>query len=591
MSILRHPLLWILFFSLLFLTYGITNLALSDNDAMFPQIAREMRQTGDWITPRLNDALHFDKPPLVYWMIGLSQSIFGETEATARIWPVLANWFTILIVGGIGASLNGRRAGWLSALVLAGCLGPFLFSRVVSTDAMLCLWTALAILSYIRAVIDKGRYSGLWLMVMFVSFGLAGLTKALLGIGLPTTIVGLHAILSGRWKSFLSWRTALGILLMAAVVAPWHILVARANPDFLWYYFIREHVLRFTGQRFPRDEFLSAPVFLVFTILWTFPWMGVLPQALSGTLRRIKQADWRTSKDLLPCLWFLLIIGLFTASRSRMEYYSLPAIPAFALLIGKLWDEALQGESRSSRRFMAISLGLMSVILLIAAVAAWEVLGPSKEEVFQFFGAWWPQSGWSGTSAQIATLERIRIPTAVVLAGSALFVLGASLASLLSRPGLACGLLAAIMAPIFIMANWGFVLMEPFMSSRPVVDILKRANSVEAVVIQQPHEYQSIGGMVFYSGRPVYIFEDSKSENPFMKYRDLGARFLSHEDLRELWGSEKRVALVFERSKESETSRLLQSEPANVIGKFGTRVVVTNILTRVSAKETASGKP
>ena len=79
----RQPLLWVLLLSLPFLMAGIGDLALNDNDAMFPQIAREMRQTGDWISPRLNGALHFDKPPMVFWLTGLSQYLLGETDAAA----------------------------------------------------------------------------------------------------------------------------------------------------------------------------------------------------------------------------------------------------------------------------------------------------------------------------------------------------------------------------------------------------------------------------------------------------------------------------------------------------------------------------
>jgi 4-amino-4-deoxy-L-arabinose transferase-like glycosyltransferase len=564
--------------SLPFFMTCVGHLALSDSDAMYPEIAREMRQTGDWVTPRLNGAPHFDKPPLVFWLTGLSQYLLGETDAAARLWPVLTGWATVLVIGGLGASLYGRRAGWLSALVLAGCIGPHIFTRVVSTDSILCFLCALAILSYTRAVVINGKYSGLWLMLMFVSLGLTGLTKGVLGIGLPACIIFLHAVLSGRLESFFSWRTALGIIVAAAIWAPWHILMARANPDFLWHYFIREHVLRFTGQRYPRDEFLSAPAFLGFTFLWVFPWMGVLPQALTGALRRMKAAGWTKGEDLLPCLWCLVVIGVFTASRCRMEYYSIPAIPAFALLIGKVWDEVLQGHSATSTRLMSIVLSFMSLILLLAAVGAWEVLGPSKEAVFRILAAWWPGSGWSGAAEQIAALERIRMPTAVVLTGSALFVLGASIAVWVSRPGLACGLLVGIMAPIFLMAHWGFVLMAPFMSSRPVVEIFEKAEPVEAVVIQEPHEYQSISGMVYYSKRIVYILEDSAIDNPALRNRDTAARFLSQEELGELWRSGKRVAFVFDHSVESEAAKLSRFGPMDVIGKFGDRVIVANAI-------------
>ena len=577
LSILRHPLLWIFLVSVPFYLIGVRALALNDNDAMYPQIAAEMLHSGDWVTPRLDGVPHFDKPPLVYWLNAISLHLLGQTDAAARVWPVLCACLTILVVGGIGASVYGKRAGWLSALVYSGCIGPYLYCRViaVSADIILCLWTSLAILAYTRVIIEKKRHGGLWLLVMFACFGLAGLTKSLYGFGLPIAIIGLHAILSGRWRGFLCRPAAAGVVLTAAIVAPWHILAARANPDFLWCYFVRENFQRFLGDRWPRDEFLSAPLFLGFTLLWTFPWIGLLPQAAFRAFRRIGRAGLAQASDLLICIWFLFIVGLFTASHSRLEYYSLPAIPAFALLIGKLWEEGLKGENRALRRYMSIALALIGVILLVGAAAGWEVLGPSKAEIFKFLGTWWPYSGWSGVSAQIAVLQRMRLPTVVVLSGAAIFVLGASAALLNSCPRLACGIMIAIMAPIFIMANWGFKLMEPFQSSYPIVGILEKAGPVQAVVIREPHEYQWVSGMVFYSGRKVYILKDPGLQNPSLD-PDGDGRFLGRQEFSKLWDSGRRVVFVYDLSQKDEVLKLLKSDPPRVIGGFGTRVVVEN---------------
>ncbi len=183
---------------------------------------------------------------------------------------------------------------------------------------------------------------------------------------------------------------------MLTILAPWSALVARANPDFLWYFFVREHLLRFTGQRYPRDEFLSAPIFLAFALLWTFPWMALIPQAVAGAFRRLRIGEWRKTGDLLPFLWGSLVIGLFTASSSRMEYYSLPAIPAFALLLGKLWDEALKDvEEKRPAGFAVFPLASTGIVLLLATGAAWILMGSSKGAIFHFIKGHWPWSDFS----------------------------------------------------------------------------------------------------------------------------------------------------------------------------------------------------
>jgi hypothetical protein len=84
--------------------------------------------------------------------------------------------------------------------------------------------------------------------------------------------------------------------------------------------------------------------------------------------------------------------------------------------------------------------------------------------------------------------------------------------------------------------------------------------------------------MVYYSKRIVYILEDSAIDNPALRNRDTAARFLSQEELGELWRSGKRVAFVFDHSVESEAAKLSRFGPMDVIGKFGDRVIVANAI-------------
>ncbi len=200
--ITRKPVLLISILALPTAMIGVHSLALFDGSTAFPQVAREMRYSGDWITPHLINAAHLDKPPLVYWLIGITQQLIGEQETAARIWPALAYWLTIPLIGGMGAQLYGRRAGWLSALVYGTCVGPYLFSRLVGPDVILCLWIVLAIFSYIKSTGASNKYGGFFLFSIFGSIGLAGLTKGVLGMGIPAGVVGLHALISGHWKSF-----------------------------------------------------------------------------------------------------------------------------------------------------------------------------------------------------------------------------------------------------------------------------------------------------------------------------------------------------------------------------------------------------
>lgn len=578
MAKLRYPLLWILLLSLPLQFLDIGRPAFTDGEAIYAETPREMRLRNDWITPYINGIRHFDKPPLLYWLTGFSQSYLGETETAARLWPALANWAVILIVGLIGSTLYGRRAGWLSALVFATCVGPYIFSRLVGPDPLLSFFVALAILAYARGFLEGKGANWRWSSLLFLALGLAGMIKGILGIGLPAAIIGLHALLSGRWRSFLSRPAALGSALLALLVLPWHLLMIRENPDFFGYYFINEHLLRFMGQRFPVDEFVSLPVFLALTLIWTFPWLPLLPHALAGAYHRLKVEKGHGEKDLLLLLWFFLIVILFSASRSRLEYYALPALPAFALLMGKRWDEWMQPDKQSFSRSAMLALAGMSLLLGLSAIAAFELLGPAHRILFDHFTTYWPASGWTGLGEQISALGRIRLPTFLVLSGAAVLTLSSAIALRNSRPGLGCGFLAGMMAPIFVLVHWGFLVMEPFQSSRPVAEILNRLDGDEVIVCLEPREYMWLGGVTFYTKRLVYVLTDPKFDGGGDHRRQPPDRFLKPEQFAQLWKSGKKVVLVLDQPEENPLVGALQVDGGHTVVRIGSRVIVANTL-------------
>jgi 4-amino-4-deoxy-L-arabinose transferase-like glycosyltransferase len=58
---------------------------MDDVDSVQAQIARNMLQSGDWVTARLDGVAYLEKSPLKYWMIAVSFLIFGVHDWAARI--------------------------------------------------------------------------------------------------------------------------------------------------------------------------------------------------------------------------------------------------------------------------------------------------------------------------------------------------------------------------------------------------------------------------------------------------------------------------------------------------------------------------
>ncbi len=118
--------------------------------------------------------------------------------------------------------------------------------------------------------------------------------------------------------------------------------------------------------------------------------------------------------------------------------------------------------------------------------------------------------------------------------------------------------------------------MEPFMSSKPIVEILAKVEPVDAIAIEEPHEFMWASGVAYYGKKPVYILKDRKNGNQSLP-PDRKAMFLGREEFRDLWASDRRIALVLERSSVNETAAVLSDRPLKEIGGYGSRLVFVNL--------------
>ena len=122
-----------------------------------------------------------------------------------------------------------------------------------------------------------------------------------------------------------------------AIIAPWFFAVDTANPGFLSYFIVNEHIKRFFDFRFPPDyeaSKVSAFGFVLITLVWCLPWSFFLPQIILSTKRYWKKIKSQRRRDgiLLLAIASVTPILFFLPLSSRLVYYSLPAIPCYIIL-------------------------------------------------------------------------------------------------------------------------------------------------------------------------------------------------------------------------------------------------------------------
>lgn len=301
------------------------------DEGRYAQIPREMLARGDWVVPHLQGEPYLDKPPLLYWLVMVSYSIFGAADWSARLAPALAVHAAILVLYLVGRRSVGERPAFWGALLLALAPGFLSVGRLLVLDGLLAFLVTTALLCALEALrTDRLRWS--WWLVSALACGLGVLTKG------PISLILLAPpLLAYRWLSAPAWKLPRGAILayLAVVVLtplPWYVAMSLRVPGFLTEFFWKHNVVRFLS---PFDHL--EPVWFYAPILLA----GLLPGTLLlvPAFRFLLTADADQARQRPPALGFLLLAGLwcvlfFSLSGCKLATYVLPAFPPLALALG-----------------------------------------------------------------------------------------------------------------------------------------------------------------------------------------------------------------------------------------------------------------
>jgi 4-amino-4-deoxy-L-arabinose transferase-like glycosyltransferase len=339
------------------------------DEARYSDIPSLMNRTGDYITPHLNHLVYLEKPPLCYWVTALFFKIFGENEFSSRLFAALCAWGCIFLVYRMGTFFHDEKTGLYSA----GVLSTFLYFSVLGKTNILdmpltffvCLATWAGYRYFAGDCERKGR-----VYLLYVSSALGFLTKGLIGIVFPFAIMILWLFISGRWRDLSRLFSPVGIILFFLISTPWIILVQKANKDFLWFFFIREHLLRYTTTLHGRTQTILFYVPVI--LLGTLPWSAFLWKALKeGPNKRTPIFEHKEKRFLL--IWIFFIFIFFSISSSKLVPYIAPIFLPIAIMFGHIFrlyeDRKIRFENGKSIRFLYhLPIILQSLLFIIALI-------------------------------------------------------------------------------------------------------------------------------------------------------------------------------------------------------------------------------
>jgi 4-amino-4-deoxy-L-arabinose transferase-like glycosyltransferase len=345
---------------------------LEPDEGRYAEIPREMVATGNWITPRLNDLLYFEKPPMQYWATAAAYELFGQHNWTARLWTVLTGLAGVALIFYTGRRIRSSKAGIYAALMLSSSVLYFGGAHINTLDMGLTLFLEITVFALVLAREPGATAFEVrgWIHVAWLAAGLAILSKGLVGIVLPAAAFIIYSL---AYRDVSTWRKLqpfTGVPLMLLVALPWFVAVMHANPDFANFFFVHEHFTRFLTSAHHRHEpwWFFAPVLLIGALPWTVPMIESLTQALHT---RIRDGSFHPYGFL--AVWIIVVFAFFSVSNSKLVSYILPLFPPLALLAGIRISEAAHD---TAARQLLVSAG---AALLIFAVGLLVLISRSAQ--------------------------------------------------------------------------------------------------------------------------------------------------------------------------------------------------------------------
>lgn len=566
---------------------------LDDADSVHAEAAREMVLRHDWTTLYINGMRYLEKAPLMYWGMATSFKIFGVSDVAARLPISLGVLALLFAVYSLGRRTINEKAGFYAAIILALSFGPYIFTRILIPDMLVGLWLTVGFAFFLRGLHEE-RPSLLSCWGLAISAALNVLTKGLIGVVFPVGIILAFLIVTGNLKHLLRMRLVSSFLVFFAIAAPWHIMAGLANPaageskGFFWFYFVNEHFLRYLNERFPKDyDTVPFAVFWAMLLVWLMPWSAFLFKALGQIpvrFRELRKLDIRRQTLLLCALWAAVILVFFSFS-SRQEYYTIPALPGLALLVGA-WlsqEESSPADSpdrRAGRRITTVMLA----ITVPAFVFAMLLLGYSKSvpkgadlaEILARNPEKYALSFGHIFDLTPEAMGVFRIPLAISATALLLGALATWWFRRKGRVGFSNVALAAMMVVFLQCAHEGLVIFTPILSSYDSVEPLQRLYKPGDLVVVNG-AYEDASTLNFYGHYQLHVVNSRMNGNLYYGslFPDSPAIFEDDTSLARLWKGDARVFLWTEDDR---LPAVVKSTSAYVVDHGGGKYILTNKL-------------
>lgn len=386
----NHALLLVLAFMLFYLAPLATHGLWIPDETRYAQIGQEMLLKGDWIAPHFMGIRYFEKPVAGYWMIAISQGIFGDNLFGARFASALSSGLSVLLVYALARRLwNDPRKSLVSALLYMSFFAVAMMGGYSNLDPQFTFWVNLSGVALWFCVDSSTRRARLWSWALLgFACAMGFMTKGFLAWLLPVLIALPYMIWQRRFRELVGYGLV-AVAVAIAVSLPWALAVHAREPDYWNFFFWNEHIQRFAGDNAQHDEpwWYYLPLLIAFCL----PWIALLPSTFKHAW-----VDRRAPKVAFLLLWLLMPLAFFSLSKGKLPAYILPCLLPLALLMGNTLTDKLaaaRGKALRINGLLNLAAGILALLAIVYLQMKKPIYQPHEEVlsqvlVFLFLFGW-----------------------------------------------------------------------------------------------------------------------------------------------------------------------------------------------------------
>jgi 4-amino-4-deoxy-L-arabinose transferase-like glycosyltransferase len=360
----------LLLLSYAFFFYGIGDYSLKEPDeGRYAEIPREMNELHDYVVPHLNYVRYFEKPPLLYWTTAASFKLFGTNEWAFRFPNALCAFLCVIFLYIFIRRWFNEHMAFLSSVILITSFSFLAMARIVTTDMLFTLCLFLSLLLFYGFYREKKPF---FIYLFYVAIATATLAKGPVALILMGGTILIFLFTERNFRFITEMKLAKGLAIYLAITLPWIIAISLREKEFLYFFFMDQHILRFLTSKHKR----SGPIYYFLPVLFggMFPWSVFIPRAIVNT--------WKNKELRLILIWVFVVFSFFSISGSKLPPYILPLFPPMAIILGYLFHEKWQSLLN---RGVEISV-YMLIFLVFGAAALLSRISPLSAYIQEISG-------------------------------------------------------------------------------------------------------------------------------------------------------------------------------------------------------------